>query len=186
MGLLIAAYPQEGIEAATADVYVGVIAGLHDPDIGLASVQALIKHAKRFPSIADIAEVYVNTRERMIHDRAERRGLVEGVSNPAPPIPDFDDEWWQRVVVFSQEHNLTLPPREVVAANSVAGREMRALLRARLRMDEVDTPLGTVMLQLSELVKDRLDTRALCREDFDEIHKQYPRWKPADPIPQGV
>ena len=80
----------------------------------------------------------------------------------------------------SRRHNLSSFERDEGRTIAKARAELRALYRARLRveLEDVADSLSVVKLQAEELVFDGLDLSSLNPDDLIELRRREPDWTP--------
>lgn len=86
LGKLAAAFPRDNATEATLAVYVEQLSHL-DPDILLPAIDDCITHSRRFPTVAEILEVYgeAKRQEQLSANVRSVTALPMGRS----PMPDY-------------------------------------------------------------------------------------------------
>lgn len=117
---LVAAWPSARIGEQTLAVYESELGELRNADALAAAVRTLVHESRRFPSIAEVREVYFmherrdDERRRTAEwDRAGARadtvGLPAGPPPPPPRVPQNVREWMQ-AMGYSTDHLLRSMP----------------------------------------------------------------------------
>jgi len=118
VALLIAAYPHDGIEQETFDLYAAALERLRDPAAAQEAVRRLVLQTHRFPTIATIMGAYQEQRELRIQEQRQleqREADARAITAP-PEVRERMRSWAVR------DLNLTDPVFERSQALPDAGR----------------------------------------------------------------
>ena len=163
VAMLVAAYPRESLEPASAEVYSAALMELGDADIAREAVGQIVRSSARLPSISEIREVYLALRER------EHR-------------PDRELGWTRE-----QPQPGTIPHAQteaILRARERLDEAKTALGVVMIQWTELEKANVPVWMNPDHM--EDVGPGVLNPKDRVAIRQLFPDWRPGSPLPAGA